>query len=206
MMMNTLRSSASPSFLAKHRWKAAWISGLLLAAVTGIAILALHVNQYSASALIRIEHSAPFIAFSQGRLDNGNSYIQTQLELIRSPIVLGPVLSRPEIASMEEFQDKADPLGVLQQKVSIRQVGRSQLYQVHSVSTSPQDAATIANAVVAEFLSIQSDKGFRRSQRVIDLLEEERSRRSLEVERLRDRVMNPFFCCQILNSTQGKSI
>ena len=90
---------------------------------------------------------------------------------------------------MEEFQDEADPLKALQQKVSIRQIGGSQLYKVNSVSKSPQDAAAIANAVVAEYLSIQSDEGFRRTQRVIDLLEEERSRRSLEVERLRERVL-----------------
>jgi succinoglycan biosynthesis transport protein ExoP len=188
-------TSFGPAFLLwvfQQWWKITVPVGLVLAVATGAVILARHVDQFSASALIRIDHSAPFIAFSQGRvggMGGGGSYIQTQIELLRSPIVLGPVLSRPELASMGEFQGQADPLGILQEKVTIRQVGKSQLYQVYSVSTSPKDAASIANAVVAEYLSIQSDEGFRRSQRVIDLLEEERNRRSLEVERLREHVV-----------------
>ena len=61
-----------PAFLLwvfQQWWKIAVPVGLVLAVVAGAAIWALHVNQYSASALIRIEHSAPFIAFSQGRVN-----------------------------------------------------------------------------------------------------------------------------------------
>ena len=48
----------------------------------------------------------------------------------------------------------------------------------------------VSNAVIAEYLAIQSDEEFLRTQRVIDILEEERRKRSLDVERLRQKVVN----------------
>ncbi|MFV2070994.1 MAG: hypothetical protein ACC645_28840, partial [Pirellulales bacterium] len=120
----------------------------------------------------------------------GERYVQTQIELLRSPMVLGPVLSRPEIAAFAEFKEEVDQRKYLEENLTIQQVGKSDFYSVGYRSPSPGHAAAVTNAVVAEYLSIQSDEGFRRSQRVIDLLEEERNRRSLDVERLRKHVLD----------------
>src|SRR5262249_23071448 len=56
-------------------------------------------------------------------------------------------------------------------------------------SASPQAAASVANAVVQEYINLHSDDEFQRSQRVIDLLEDERKRREDEVDRLRKKVV-----------------
>jgi len=173
-------------------WKFVLPAGLVLAGIAAAAILYFYVPKYEASALVAIEQSAPFIAFTEGKVTGSRAserYIQTQIELLRSDVVLAPVLSSPEIAGLDEFREQVDPLKYMKEKLSIKQVGKSQLYNVKYESPSAGDAATIANAVVAKYLSIQSDEEYRRTERVIKLLEDERLRRADDVERLRDRVM-----------------
>ncbi len=179
-------------WVLKQWWKVALPSGVVLACVAAAVVWYTYVPEYDAKALIVIEQVTPFIAFDVGKASGGGSaerYIQTQIELLRSLVVLGPVLARPEIAHLDELKQEIDPQDYLLEHLTIRQVGKSQLYVVNYVSPSAQAAADVANAVVAEYLSIQSDEQFKQSQRVIDILEEERRRRELDVERLRERVM-----------------
>ncbi|MEO2048793.1 MAG: polysaccharide biosynthesis tyrosine autokinase [Pirellulales bacterium] len=179
-------------WVLRQWWKITIPTGLVLAGVTAVVIMYFYVPEYRASALIDIEQTVPFIAFDKGKVSGprGNvQYIQTQIELLRSAVVLSPVLSKPEIAKLEEFREQVDPLEYLQKQITVAQVGKSQLYSVRYVCPSAQAAADITNAVVTVYLELQTDEEYRLSQRVIALLEEERLRRSLEVERLRDRVL-----------------
>ena len=171
-------------------WKIVIPVGLLLAGITAAGVVLTYKPDYKASALIVVEDSAPFIAFS-GSSPSGNArgYVETQVELLRSPVVLGPVLGRPEVAKLDEFLQSTDRLQTLQENLRISRVGRSELYRVSYTSKSPQAATDVSNAVVAEYLSIQSSEEFKRTQRVIDILEEERRQRSLDVERLRQKVV-----------------
>lgn len=184
-------TEASSSFCAKHRWKAALIFGVVLVACTAGVVLYLHVPKYQASAWIIIESTEPWIAFEQrGDRDSSNRYTETQIKMLRSPIVLGTVLSRSEVVSLAELKEEVDPLEHLRENLRISQVvGKSELYKIEYVSPSPLSARTVVNAVVVEYLSSQTDENFSRSQRIIDILEKERDGRSLDVERLRSRVM-----------------
>ncbi|MBN1854027.1 MAG: polysaccharide biosynthesis tyrosine autokinase [Pirellulales bacterium] len=170
-------------------WKLVVPVGLLLAGIGGAVILYYHVPEYKASGWITIESTAPYIAFSSGGTDNSGRFIQTQIELLRSPIVLGNVISRPEISAIDELKKQSDPINCLMEKLSIAQVNQSDLYQVHYTSPSPMTARTVVNAVIAEYLDFQTDESYSRTQRVIDLLDEEHNRRSLELERLRNRIL-----------------
>jgi capsular exopolysaccharide synthesis family protein len=172
-------------------WMIVIPAGVVIAGLAAGVVLFLHVPQYEASALLMIEDVNPFVAFSSR--DTGNQsqrYVQTQLELLRSPVVLEPVLGRSEIASMSELMDQEDRVAFLRDQVSIKQVGQSELYDITYRSASPQDASNVVNAVVAEYININTNDESQRSQRVIDILEEERRRRGLEVERLRKFVVN----------------
>src|SRR6476620_8639367 len=101
--------------------------------------------------MLMIEDSTPFVAFSD-RVTGHESqrYIQTQLELLQSPVVLEPVLSRPEIAGLSELSDVDDRVKFLRSRLAIKQVGGSELYNVTFTSLSAQTAAKVANAVIAE--------------------------------------------------------
>jgi capsular exopolysaccharide synthesis family protein len=164
--------------------------GILLAAIAGALVWYIHVPKFQATALIKIESDAPFIAFQQGAPNRDTDrYVQTQIELLRNPLALGPVLSRPEVASIQEIKEEADPVAYLQEHLEVKQVGRSELYQVSYKSRSPDDAATVANAVVAEYLVTQDREDRQRTQIVIDVLEKERLERGVRVEQLRKRVI-----------------
>jgi capsular exopolysaccharide synthesis family protein len=166
-------------------------SGILLAVTAGAIVWYLHVPMFRATVLVKIESAAPYIAFEKG-ISNQNTdrYVQTQIELLRGPVVLGPVLSRPEIASIEEVKSVVDPIAFVRDRLSVNQVGSSDLYQVSFVSPSPGDAATMANSIVAEFLVTQDREDRQRAQMVIDVLENERLQRGIKVEQLREQVVN----------------
>jgi polysaccharide biosynthesis transport protein len=184
----------SPTFLLSvlRQW---WIIvlpiGTLLAAAAGALVMYFYVPQFEATALIMIEDVSPYVAFAN-RDENHSSqvYVQTQLELLRSPVVLEPLLSRPEIASMRELANQPDHVKVLQDSLAIKRVGQSELYNVSYHNSVATTAASVVNSLILAYIDMHTDDELQRSQRVIDILEEERGRMSLEVERLRKRVVD----------------
>ena len=62
--------------------------------------------------------------------------------------MLGPVLARPEIAAMDELKKQLDPLKFLQRRLSVNQIGESELHRVSYVSPVAENATNVANAVV----------------------------------------------------------
>jgi capsular exopolysaccharide synthesis family protein len=189
-----LDDGISPAFVWRvfsQWWKLVVPLGVLFAAAASAIVWHFHVPQFMAKALVKIEADAPFIAFEDGVASpQTDRYVQTQIELMRSAVVLSPLLSRPEIASINEIKSVADPVAFLQEQLSVSQVNRSELYQVCCKSPSPEDAATIANATVAEYLVTQNREDKERSQIVIDVLEKERLERRDKVQQLREHVVN----------------
>jgi len=171
-------------------WRIVIPSGLVLAAASAALVMYLHVPMYEAKALISIEATAPYIAFANGAAQQSSRYVETQVELLRGPFVLGPVVARDDVAAIAAIKESADPIEHLGAHMSVRQVGRSELYEIRYVSASPADSATVANAIVAEYLNLQSEEDFQRSRRVIALLEEEQERRREEVEQRRKEVLD----------------
>jgi len=172
-------------------WMITLPASLLIAAVSSAVIMYYYKPDYRASAVIKIEEMRPYIAFN-GQAETGgtHSYVQTQIEMLRSPMVLEPVLSRPEIAAQAEIAASADRLDRLQKNLKISRIGASDLYDISYVSKYPQDAAAVVNAIVAEYLKSQTSGDYQRNQRVIDLLEGVRRNRKMDVERLQQRVMD----------------
>lgn len=172
-------------------WKLTIPIGIVLAVIAGVGVLLFHVQVYESSGLLLIEDVSPFVAFSaHDKTGDSDRYVQTQLELLRSPVVLNPVLGRAEIANMAELRGQIDRVTYLRSHLSVKQVGRSELYDISYKSPSAQDAANVVNAVAAEYINLQEDDEFKRSQRVIEILEEERHQRGLGVERLRQQVVD----------------
>jgi capsular exopolysaccharide synthesis family protein len=184
----------TPAFILRvycKCWKWAVPLGVLLAVVSGAAVWYFHVPQFEATALIKIESETPFIAFENGRSNHdADRYVQTQIELLRSQVVIGPVLGRPDVASIQEIRKEVDPVKFVQEQLQVKQVGKSELYQVSYISPSAEDAATVANASVAEYLVMQDREDRQRSQIVIEVLEKERLERGIKVEQLRKRVVD----------------
>ncbi len=143
--------------------------------------------QYEATAMLRIEDAKPFLAYSES--DTGiqsQHYVREQEELLRSPLVLEPVLSYREIAKLPELSKQGDPVEYLRERITISQESGSELYTIAFRSPSPSAAASVVNAVLEEYFKTQDVEENSRLKRVLRLLDEECRARQLDVERLRN--------------------
>lgn len=184
----------SPKFLLwvfSRSWKVAIPVGVVLAAGVAAGLLHTYVPLYTASGIIQIEDNQTYIAFPNGaEVSQSNKFVRTQIELMRSSVVLREALGDDRVGSAQHLVGKADRIAVIQGNLEVRQVGGSELYEVSYDSPSPQESSDVVAAVIKQYFARQSDQGYRRVQRVIDLLEKERARRQLEVERLQRHVVN----------------
>jgi capsular exopolysaccharide synthesis family protein len=164
--------------------------GVVLSIVVGAIIWFLHVPKFESYATVKIEADVPFIAFEQGKFTNDSErYIQTQIELLRGPVVLNQVVPLANIAAIDELKSSVDPLKTLQKHLNVQQVGKSELYEVSYIAASPDDAATVVNEVVAEYLRIQAQQQKDRLGIVLGVLEKESKQRGDRVEELRKEVI-----------------
>lgn len=172
-------------------WKWVLPLGLILAVAAGAIVWVMHVPRYEAKALVKIEAEVPFIAFDDGRGGtDSDRYVQTQIETLRGPVVLNPLLARPEVARLPEIRSQFDQLRYLQEHLKVRQVGKSELYEIAYTSESAEASATVANLTVAEYLRVQNRTETERSRLVLDMLEKERLARKEKVDSLRTTVVN----------------
>jgi len=167
-------------------WKIALPIALVLAVVSAGTVWYLFEPVYRASAWVQIEDDTPYIAF-ESREESGR-FVQTQIELFRSPLVIGPVVSQQEVARLSEIREMDDPIRGLADEMRVASVGKSELYEISFDSTNPGSAARLVNAVVDEYFKQTAQKDASRTQRVIELLDEEQERRAREVQRLREKV------------------
>jgi len=159
---------------------------LFLAIVAGGAVYLWFQPMYRGEAWLRIESRAPYIAFRER--GDSRAFVQTQVQMIKSPLVLGPVVSQPEIASCPEVEEQQSPIDWLAEEINVEQVGTSDLFTVSFAGPSPENSAKIVNAVVQEYFDLRAQEDAERMQRVISLLEDERERRAAQLDRLREEV------------------
>ena len=136
--------------------------------------------------MVRIEDRRPYVAFPTQ--EESKRFEKTQVEMIRSPVILGQCLRQPEIAQLPEVRSKLDPLKWLSQGLSIANVNESELFQVKFEGPNPANAAKIANAIVDVYLKRHSNDAREETQKVIDVLEEEKAKRTRDLQVMREHV------------------
>ncbi|TWT89726.1 Tyrosine-protein kinase etk [Pseudobythopirellula maris] len=172
-------------------WRTVVPIGLLLAIPVAAVIYLTYTPMYEATGLIRIEDSPQYVAFRSGSVDaGGRKFIQTQIELMRNPVVLRETLADEDVGSAEHLKEESNRVKAIQKRLKVKQVGGSELYEVAYTSPSAKESADVVRAVLQQYFARQSDEEYQRAQRVIDLLERERARRQFEVERLRKHVID----------------
>lgn len=167
-------------------WKVATPLGVLMAGAGAAALWWSFKPSYEASAWLRIEDRRPYIAFPTR--DESRRFVSTQVELIRSPLVIGPAISKPEVARAPELAGKLDPIAWLGTKINVRPVGNSELFVVSYASPDPTSAAAVVTEVVNSYLVLRGSDDAERTERIVKLLTEEQRRREKEVDLLREDV------------------
>ena len=172
--------------VVRRWWLIALPLGLALAAGASAAVWMFFVPKYEATAWLKIEERQAFLAFPNSD-DNTRSraFFQTQIELVRSPLVLGPVVQRPEIAKLPDIQREPDPIACLGKEVKVTLVGESELFKILYASANAEAAAAIVNAITESYFKLRDQSEAERTQKVVDLLEKEKDNRMSEVVRLR---------------------
>lgn len=173
------------SMIRRWWWQCGLAGAVLAAAGMSLAWWAF-VPTYEASAWLEIKSVPHYIAFRNQ--DDSRAFAETQLETMRSAIVLSRVASRPEIARCPENSEDAATEVWLKKGLSVQYVGRSELCKVSFQSEHPQTATLVANAVAAEYLALQQDYSSEQTERIIKLLEGQQRERKADVEALRESV------------------
>ena len=108
---------------ARYSWKWALPGGIILATAAALIIYLLFTPQYRASAWLRIERRAPFLAFeSQDGAAESAEFVQTQIELIRSPMVLVRAMANLTFQSIQEISGLDNPTEWLKRKSRSKQL------------------------------------------------------------------------------------
>jgi len=171
-------------------WMVAAPIGLLLAVAGGATVYLLFEPVYEAAAWFKIEERTPFLAFEAKDEGRSKLFFQTQIEMIRSPLVLGPVIKRPEIARLPEIARQPNKVAWLGKQIKVMSKGESELFLILYASPDPTDAASVVNAVTESYFKLCDQSDTERNQRIIELLTQQQNKRSGEVLRLRDNLRN----------------
>lgn len=167
-------------------WKLVVPLGFALAAVMGAALYMRHEPTYEASAWLRIKETTPFVV--NRTHEYSQNFGETQIQLIRSPLVLGTVIAQPENARILGKGTEEAKMRWLVKKLKVQPVGSSELVKVSLETPNPEHSARITNAVVDAYLELQNQDNSQQTQKVVETLEKEYDVRSEEVARLRGQV------------------
>lgn len=166
-------------------WKIAMPLGLILAAVGCVAVFAVYRPQYEAKSLLWIDDEKPYILSPSG-VDR--DFVADQQGLIRSSLVLGPVISRPEIGELPELAGEDDPVEKLADMIRVKAAGGTKLFHLVCTSHSAENAHLIANAVTESYFRLADEFEAGRTTRLIELLEQAKLEKERLVERLKDNI------------------
>ncbi len=173
----------------RYWWKWALPVGLVLGICGAIFVRVTFTPKYQAMAWLRIEEHVPFLAFqAEDGAEKSKGFVETQIELFRSPMVLQPIIALPALNRIPDAAQQDDLVDWLSRNLVIRAVGESEIYTIGFTCIEPKAASEVVNAVVDSYFTLRAAEHGQRVQRVIKILETERGTREKEVEILRQGV------------------
>ncbi|NLF32419.1 MAG: polysaccharide biosynthesis tyrosine autokinase [Planctomycetes bacterium] len=155
--------SATPVWAAlRYKWTMALV--FLAIAVPAVAAIWLTVKpQYHARAEIRVRPIIPRLVFKtdeNGAIPLYDSYMNTQIAILRSPTVLQRVLEQQDIRQTRWFTDPGGPFGRplphierLGDALEVRPRPRTEIIDVSFTARRPKDAEAIVNAVLDQYMA-----------------------------------------------------
>ena len=148
--------------MLRYRWTILGVC-LLVALPVIVGIWVFVVPQYSAYAEIRVRPIIPRLVFKtdeNGRIPFYESYLNTQVSVLRSPMVIQRVLDRPAVQQTRWYQQPpgsglsklVTPLERLREVLWIRPRPQTEIIDVSMTARASKDTAVIVNAVLDEYL------------------------------------------------------
>jgi capsular exopolysaccharide synthesis family protein len=167
-------------------WHLAMPMGLLLAAGAAVIVYYISVPTYTAEAHLEIRPKGTLL--SNLTRDGADKFVANQLQLLRSPPVLEPVIAIQQVGSTPELLEEEDKVGYLRNNLKIQSQAGSDYFVIRFTSRDPAKAALIVNEVVQSYIAFQARHDSRVGEITIELLQEQERHQKEEVERLRKNV------------------
>jgi|GEM_PF-501130 len=152
-----------------HALRRRWLPALALALVTGLAVAVpvwLYLPRgYEAVVWLRIRASGTIL--SEGRSAEYDAYRKTQLQLLRSPVVLNAALRKPGISSLRMITEQDDPQSWLARTIEPVLQGDAEVMQLKFRGSVADETAKILNAITSCYLDdiVNKDRQDRLSRR-----------------------------------------
>jgi uncharacterized protein involved in exopolysaccharide biosynthesis/beta-lactamase regulating signal transducer with metallopeptidase domain len=138
---------------------------------------------YQATTRIRIERETPARLESQ---DGGvvarfydPTFFQTEMEMIRSEPVLGRVIETLGLSAewatrqgRDRTLDKAETLRTLRERVALKPISNTTLFEIRVSGETPTEAARIANAIAESYRDYRLDQRLQASHAAIKTMED----------------------------------
>ncbi|MFM9118135.1 MAG: polysaccharide biosynthesis tyrosine autokinase [Planctomycetota bacterium] len=181
-------SISLPQVLAALRrwWRVALPLAVVLSLGGAAAVYALWVPMYRAKVFLILQRSPTYIVAPLP--GNVNTFVNNQVEMVKSNWVLDEVLKHESVAKIPEINSSIDPVDRLRADVSVKIMGNSDFFTIEARSINAQNAANIANAVAEEYLKYQDKMSSNENDVLVKTLNERKQFHSQQIEKLREKV------------------
>jgi capsular exopolysaccharide synthesis family protein len=166
-------------------WRIVVPISIVAAGVSATTVVLLHKSKYTASGWLMIKQHRPPLLGPETRGES-QKFIQTQIELIRSPDLLKPLISRQEIVTAPELVREMDPTLALARLLSVKPRGQSDIYVVSFTSQAPEKAEIIVKSVIDAYLAYNRQSDNSLGNEMVALLNDQAKARRREMEQLRE--------------------
>lgn len=140
----------------RRRWVTALPLGAFVGTLGALIAWAAFQPEFSASAFLRVNADDRRLLFETadmgGRGADFRLYKNTQTQLMKTPFVLSAALRNPEVTALPEIAEQADPMGWLQEKLSVSFPGDGEIMNVSLSTPSSEACVTLVNAVANAFM------------------------------------------------------
>ncbi len=173
-----------------HRIWLAIPLGIVLAAIAVGALWYFGEDQFRSFAWLEIRDKPQYIVFPPGKEDV-KRFVATQVELLRSPVIIGDAVNTPEVRGLRELKSvegKADPVDWIKERLTVRPVGQSNLFEVAMTTREPESGAAIVTAIVNSYMNFHARTSDSQYKRMRELLSEEMRLRQRDCDLKRERL------------------
>jgi succinoglycan biosynthesis transport protein ExoP len=166
----------------RRRWIPATVVALTLGSIAGALTFLFLPQGYESVAWLRVRDKSGMYGAGMGR-DNAEyeAYRKTQVQLIKSPLVLMAALRRPGVNGLATLQAEEDKVGWLMRNVQVSAPMESEVLQVRLRGEDPREITAIVNAVTNAYLTdvVNKEKAERLGRR--DALEKKYKENMAEI-------------------------
>ncbi|MEX2141400.1 MAG: polysaccharide biosynthesis tyrosine autokinase [Pirellulales bacterium] len=175
----------------RRRWMLAVFMGLLLGGPAALATWLIFPKQFEVQAMLQFRNVEDFLG-DKGPIDTEKNkrWRETQLHLIRSPLLLTRTLGEPKVANLSLIRKEGDePIYFLQKSISVYSPKDSDLVLIRMTGEEPREMVEIVRTLTEKYINYATDEALARRSKRIDLLQNQFNKTEDELRQKQEHVV-----------------